>query len=142
MRTTRARRGSPRIQPISEINMTPLIDMSFLLLITFVITFPLVEVGIPVNLPKGARTELTAARKRTITLDLRGNLFLDNAPVTHAQLNTAMAELGRRDPATTILVRADEGIAYGRVVAVMKILNEAKLTRLALVTRTDDGRRP
>ena len=136
------RRALHRSGPISEINMTPLIDLTFLLLITFVITFPLVQLGIPVNLPRGGRKDLPTDNKRTITVDVRGNLFLDNAATTEPRLTSEMKALGRSRPDTTILVRADEGVAYGKVVAVLRILNDANLTRMALVTRGDDRRAP
>jgi biopolymer transport protein TolR len=132
------RRTSSRLQrPIGEINMTPLIDLTFLLLITFVITFPLIQSGIPVNLPRGKAADLPAERRRTITLDLKGNLYLDDRPCTAERLAAEMQELGRRDPDAVVLVRADEGLAYGRVVRILRVLHDAKLARMALVTRPD-----
>jgi biopolymer transport protein TolR len=129
-------------QQISEINMTPLIDLVFLLLITFVITFPLVQQGIPVNLPKGAAKDIPADRKRTITIDRSGALYLDDVRSTAEKIRAEMTEVGRRAPETTVLVRADEAVSYGKVVAVMKILHDARLTRLALVTQADKRTTP
>lgn len=134
-----ARRTSIKpLQEISEINMTPLIDLTFLLLITFIITMPMVEQGIPVNLPKGKAKELDQSETRSITIDGTGGLFLDQAVITLEQLGVEMKALAANDPDTTVLVRADDKLAYGRVVEVMRILSEAQITRMALVT-TPDG---
>lgn len=114
--------------------MTPLIDLTFILLITFIITFPLIQQGIPVNLPRGKAEEVDENRTRTITLDLQGNLYLDRLKTTKEELASDMTELGRADPDITILVRADEGIQYGKLVEVLKILHDAKIARMALIT--------
>lgn len=137
-----ARRTSIRpLQELNEINMTPLIDLTFLLLITFIITMPMVEQGIPVNLPKGKARDLDQTETRSITIDGTGGLFLDQAVITLEQLGAEMKSLAARDPDTTVMVRADDKLAYGRVVEVMRILNEAQITRMALVT-TPDGPAP
>ena len=134
-----ARRTSIKpLQELSEINMTPLIDLTFLLLITFIITMPMLEQGIPVNLPKGKARDLDQQESRSITLDTTGGVFLDNVAVSLDQLGVEMKALAAADPETTILVRADDKLAYGRVVEIMRILNEAQITRMALVT-TPDG---
>ena len=125
------------LQEIKEINMTPLIDLTFLLLITFIITFPLLEQGIPVNLPRGKADDLDQRQMRTITLNLEGQVFLDREPITQEALAAEMNDLGRADPETVVLVRADEKIAYGRLVEILNILREAKIARMALVTSPD-----
>lgn len=122
------------LEQIKEINMTPLIDLTFLLLITFMITFPLLEQGINVNLPRGKATELDEKRSRTITVDAQDNIYLDKQPITKEELASEMTTLGRADPEMVIMVRADEKIAYGRLVEVLKILHDAKIARMALVT--------
>ena len=126
------------LQELNEINMTPLIDLTFLLLITFIITMPMVEQGIPVNLPKGKARELDQSESRSITIDGTGGLFLDQMAVTIEQLGVEMKAAAAADPDTTVMVRADDKLAYGRVVEVMRILSESQITRMALVT-TPDG---
>lgn len=127
------------LEEISEINMTPLIDLTFLLLITFIITMPLIEQGIPIRLPAGEAAEINENETRSISLDGEGNLFLDRVPVTLPELTEEMNILGAAMPNTAVLVRADETLAYGRVVEVLRILNDAKVTRMALVTRPEPG---
>ena len=125
------------LSEISEINMTPLMDLTFILLITFIITFPLIEEGIPVNLPRGRADELNPDQTRTISIALDDRIFLDDAPISGAELAVEMEALGIADPDVTILVRADEDIRYGVLVEVMKILHQARIARMALVTQPE-----
>jgi len=118
--------------------MTPLIDLTFLLLITFIITFPLVEQGVPVNLPVGRANTLDLKQAKTmISLNGRGELFLNDARVTLDEFRGAMQELARTDPTQAILVRADKDIPYGRVMEILRVLHDAHLAKLALVTREE-----
>ena len=125
------------LKEISEINMTPLMDLTFILLITFIITFPLIEQGIPVNLPKGSAADLDNPNTISITIDDKGALYLDDLPVSIDHLAGEMQRTGSLSPDTTVYVRADERIEYGRVAAVMKSLHDANITRMALVTQAD-----
>ena len=126
------------LKQISEINLTPLMDLTFILLITFIITFPLIEQGVPVNLPKGKASDLSPENARTVTLEKEGNIYLDNVPMTIEELSVAMKDIGRASPDVMILVRADERIVYGQVVKVLKCLHDAKIARMALVTEADE----
>ena len=125
------------LSQISEINLTPLMDLTFILLITFIITFPLIEQGIPINLPRGEAEELDPDRMRTITLDVEGRLFLDDEPTDDDELNARMHQLSEAGADVTIMVRADEALAYKRVMEVMRILHGARITRVALVTQAE-----
>ena len=123
-----------RNRQISELNMTPLIDLTFLLLITFIITFPLIEQGIPVRLPKGKSSELDQSNTFSITVNQKGELFLDEVPTGEEALSAELKAKAEADPDVTILVRADEQIAYGKVVSVLRLMHDANITRMALVT--------
>lgn len=126
------------LKEISEINMTPLMDLTFILLITFIITFPLIEQGIPVNLPKGSAADLDNPDTLNITINERGELWLDGDPVSKEILIGEMQRAGELMPDTAVYVRADQSIDYGRVAEVMKILYDAKITRMALVTQAEE----
>ncbi|OQA25027.1 MAG: Biopolymer transport protein ExbD [Verrucomicrobia bacterium ADurb.Bin345] len=125
------------LEQIKEINMTPLIDLTFLLLITFMITFPLLEQGIQVNLPRGKTSDLDEPRSRTITVDAQNRIHLDRQSITREELAAEMNTLGRADPDVVIMVRADERIAYGQLVEILRILHDAKIARMALVTNPE-----
>jgi biopolymer transport protein TolR len=125
------------LEQIREINMTPLIDLTFLLLITFIITFPLIEQGVPVNLPRGKAQDISSQHHRTISVNLQGEIFLDERSISRDDLASEMNALGVADPEAVVLVRADENIAYGKVAEVVRILHDAKIARMALVTRAE-----
>jgi biopolymer transport protein ExbD len=125
------------LSQISDINMTPLMDLTFILLITFIITFPLIEQGIAINLPKGKAADMMETQTRSISLNLAHQLYLDDVPVSQDELRASMAEIGTSDPNTAIYVRADRKLPYGDVVEIMKILHDANITKMALVTEAE-----
>jgi biopolymer transport protein TolR len=110
-------------------------DLTFILLITFIITFPLMEQGVPVNLPQGQANHLEPESSRAITINAQGEVFIDDGRVTFDALPERLQKIARMEPNVTILVRADKSISYGEVIKVVKALHDAKLTRLALVTQ-------
>lgn len=134
---SRRRTSLVSLTQISDINMTPLMDLTFILLITFIITFPLIEQGIAINLPKGKAADMQDAVSRSISLNLEKQLYLDDVPVSKDELLAAMSEIGLNEPDTTIYVRADRKLDYGQVVDIMRVLHEANITRMALVTEAD-----
>ena len=125
------------LNQISDINMTPLMDLTFILLITFIITFPLIEQGIAINLPKGKAADMMESKTRSISLNLAKQLYLDDVPVSKDELRASMADIGTSEPNTTIYVRADRKLPYGDVVEIMKILHDANITKMALVTEAN-----
>jgi len=133
----------PRRTPItslkrmSEINLTPLMDLTFLLLITFIITFPLIEHGIEVKLPPGETKDIRASEGQTISVDQTGALYLNDAEITLPKLTETLKAVARTEPDVTIFVRADERLYYGKVVEVLKSLHDAKISKMALVTRAE-----
>ena len=134
-----ARRTSlTSLKQISEINMTPLMDLTFILLITFIITFPLIEQGISINLPKGKASDMQDQVSRTISLNIRNELYLDDIPISQEELVAAMTDVGASEPNTTVYVRADRKLPYGDVVEIMRILHDADITRMALVTAAEE----
>ena len=97
------------LNQISDINMTPLMDLTFILLITFIITFPLIEQGVTIQLPKGEAGELPEVVSRSISLNGMNQLYLDDVPVSRAELELALVDISSMAPDSTVFVRADEG---------------------------------
>ncbi|MDZ4198498.1 MAG: biopolymer transporter ExbD [Kiritimatiellia bacterium] len=126
------------LNQIREINLTPLIDLTFILLITFIITFPLIEQGIPVDLPRGKAQDLKDRQSRSITVDKAGVVFLDLRPVTLTELEKEMTELAASDPEAVVMVRGDQSLVYGKMVEVLRLLQRAKIARMALVTQAEE----
>lgn len=133
----RRRRRGGTTQRISDVNMTPLIDLTFLLLICFLVTMPLMENGIAVKLPHGKAEKLEPKKTQHVTVDAAGKIFLNNKPMSLAELEKVLIGLVSKDPNASVLVRGDERLDYGKVVQVMKVLYKAKVTRMALVTQAD-----
>ena len=132
------RRGRGRRAPMSEINVTPLVDVMLVLLIIFMVTAPLLVAGVPVDLPKNRAQPLDQQSKPVqLSIDAKGAIFIDDAPVTPAALPARLAQIaaqpeppeGRR-----IYLRADKNLDYGQVMQVMGELNRAGLNRVALVS--------
>lgn len=129
----RERRRQP-LTRLSEIQMTSLMDLSFLLLITFIITYPTLEQGINVKLPRGEAARIDQVKSQNVTIDLQGHVFLNNRAITLAELERQLTELVARDSQTSVLVRGDERIEYGQIVKVLRVLHNSRVTRMALVT--------
>jgi len=133
----RRQRESP--QRLSDVNMTPLIDLTFLLLITFIITFPLLENGIQVKLPVGKADPLPDKKPQHVTLDASGTIFLNGGrrPVSLDELEAGLRDAALKNPELAVLIRGDEKLEYAKVIGVMKVLYKLKITRMALVTQAD-----
>ncbi len=130
----RRRAAITSLHQMKEINVVPMIDVMMFLLVVFIITMPLIENGIPVNLPQGKAKSVDQKKSRQITIRLDGSLYFDRTPVTKDQLTVQIRAIAAESPETAILVRGDEGIAYGKIMEVMRILNDAKIAKLALAT--------
>lgn len=130
-------RSRSNLEQISEINLTPLMDLTFILLITFIITFPLIEQGIPLDLPKSDADPIDDPTTRTISVDKAGAFYLDDIAITPGDLAIRMRDLKTSLPDATVLVRADEALRYGKVMEVVKILHDAKISRMGLVTEAE-----
>ena len=122
---------------MGEINLTPLMDLTFILLITFIITFPLIEQGITVDLPKADADDLAPEMPQTVTIDKKGTIYFNEIRVTVDELNRQLGLLVERSPDAMVMVRADEGIRYGNVVSVLKALHGARVSRMALITQAE-----
>jgi biopolymer transport protein TolR len=136
----RRRRGRRRAYtPMSEINVTPFVDVMLVLLIVFMVTAPLLTVGVPVDLP---RTQAQPINEPTeplvITVDKDGSIYIQETEVAFEDLVTRLNAITERSPDTRIFVRGDREIAYGRVMRVMGRLNGAGFEKVALVTEQDD----
>lgn len=134
MRRRRIRKAPGQI---SGIDLTPLMDLSFLLLVTFVITFPLVEQHIRVNLPVGKAEASKIHDSRSVTVDAKGIIYLDEAPCSLSELGERMETAAKQNPEVTVMVRGDEALQYGKITQVLKTLKDAGITRTALVTREE-----
>jgi biopolymer transport protein TolR len=120
--------------PMSEINVTPLVDVMLVLVVIFIITAPLLASSIRLDLPKAEGTQAgDAPRFVTVVLDKAGQVFLNDKPVAPAQLADQLGAAAKQNPDTEIQLRADQGVPYGKVVEVMGVAHKAGLTRIGFV---------
>jgi biopolymer transport protein TolR len=135
----RGRRGS-RHGAISEINVTPLVDVMLVLLIVFMVAAPLMTVGVPVELPK---TEAKAINPSPdplyVSVQADGKLYLQESEITLEELAPKLLGLAKNGNQEQIQVRGDTAASYGRVAEVLGTLNSAGYTKIGLVTLTRDG---
>ena len=136
-------RGRGRRAPMSEINVTPMVDVMLVLLIIFMVTAPLLVAGVPVDLPESRAQALDQqAAPVQIVLDRQGNIFIDDVAVSAAALSARLAEIANQpEPpeGRRIYLRADKHLDYGQVMGVMGELNRAGLNRVALVSVGGDA---
>ena len=121
-------------RPMSDINVTPLVDVMLVLVVILIITAPLMASSLRLDLPRaeGARPQ-DAPKFVTVGMDAHGGLFLDDKPVTPAQLAQALSEAAKRSPETEVQLRADQSVPYGKVVEVMGAAQKAGLSRVGFV---------
>jgi biopolymer transport protein TolR len=122
---------------MAEINVTPLVDVMLVLLIIFMVTAPLLKAGVPVQLPESrARALSESARQLTVTLDRNGAAYLNGNRLARGQLAAGLSAVrpGPDGKLPLVTLRADRGLDYGRVMAVMGELNRAGFNAISLVT--------
>jgi biopolymer transport protein TolR len=137
-RGTRRRRRSRRARPMSEINVTPFVDVMLVLLIVFMVAAPLLTVGVPVELPRTAASPLTAPQEEplTITVTAEGGVAIQETAVEAGALIPRLRAIAGERESARVFLRADGGVPYARVVEVMGALNAAGFTNIGLVTDT------
>ena len=124
---------------MSEINVTPFVDVMLVLLIVFMVTAPLLTVGIPVDLPKVKASALTDQKDPIeITLKLDGTVFLGESLVEVENLIPRLNAITNLNTEARIYVRGDRVVAYGRVMEIMSIINSAGYVKVALVAQNPE----
>ena len=122
--------------PVSDINVTPLVDVMLVLLIIFMVAAPLMTVGVPVQLPKTAAPKVSQPTQPVVvTIDEQGQPFLDKEPLTAEAMMPRLRELASADPTQVVLVRGDRAVPYGRIVEVMGQINAAGFTKVSLIAQ-------
>jgi biopolymer transport protein TolR len=129
-----------RYKPLSEINVTPFVDVMLVLLIVFMVAAPLLTVGVPVDLPKTEAAQINEqVEPLTITVDGQGRVFIQESEVAADQLVPRLIAIQRNKADQRIFVRGDKGISYGRVMEVMGLVSSAGFDRVALIAEIPEG---
>ncbi len=120
---------------LAEINVTPLVDVMLVLLIIFMVSAPMMTRGIEVGLPEALSGEPIDETRLTVTVDSKGQFFLEGHPVVDAMLVEEVKRRGGDRPGVAVYLQGDAGVSYGRVLTAMDALRVGGIERVALVTR-------
>ena len=124
-----------RIRPMAEINVTPFVDVMLVLLIVFMVTAPLLTVGVPVDLPKTRAQALGQDREPlSVTIRKGGGIYVQNTPVSDGDLVPKLSAISGNGYDQRIYVRGDRSVDYGRIMEVMAMISAAGFTHIGLVT--------
>jgi biopolymer transport protein TolR len=130
-------------QPMSDINVTPLVDVMLVLVVIFIITAPLLASAIRLDLPKtDAAKAVETPKFVTLVVDKAGQTFLNDKPLPLDELARQLAQTAGQNPDTEVQLRADEAVPYGKVVAVMGVAQKAGLNRIGFVADPLPAARP
>jgi len=126
--------GNSQPRLLSEINVTPFIDVMLVLLIIFMVTAPLMMVGVPLKLPKATAQAIAPSHHPVvISLDKDQHLFIGEQPVAQDGLGAQLSQMSKADPEMIVYVRADKEVSYGLIMDLLAKLGAAGVSRLSLI---------
>ncbi len=132
--------GSMRYRPMAEINVTPLVDVMLVLLVVFMVTAPLLTVGVPVELPQTQAPAINEPKEPTVvTVTKDGVIFIQETSVPIDTLVDKLQAITGSNPDAILYVRGDKDINYGRVLEVMSLISSAGFRKVSLVAETPRG---
>ena len=119
-----------------EINVTPMLDLAYVLLVVFILMTTASVQGITVNLPKASDTpSLAKPQTKAITITADGTIFLDTYPVSMEQLTTSLQQYKAVNPALPVVIKGDAAVQYAKIVEVLALLGKLDITQIGLVTQ-------
>ena len=135
----RGRRG--KRAPMSEINVTPMVDVMLVLLIIFMVAAPLLQVGVPVQLPESKGRQLAAKKQDplVITVQANGDVFIGETQVALEEVADKLKGIAKNGYDDTIFVKGDKGASYGNVLKVMGRIVEGGFTKVSFVSELEQG---
>ena len=123
-------------EPYSDINITPMLDLAYVLLVIFIIMTTATVQGIRVNLPKATATpSLAKPQTKAVTVAADGTIYLDTYPVTMDELETRLRQYKSANPALPVVIKGDAAVQYEKVIQVLDLMSRLEITQLGLVTQ-------
>ncbi len=124
------------VEVYDQINITPMLDLAYVLLVIFIIMTTASVQGIKVNLPKAsAQPSLGESKTKAVTITADGTVYLDTVPVSMAQLETLLGQYKAATPDLPVIIKADATLQYQKVVEVLDLMGRLQITQLGLVTQ-------
>lgn len=134
------RRPAGRYRPMSEINVTPLVDVMLVLLVVFMVAAPLLTIGVPVDLPQTQAPPITDPKEPlVITINGSGQIFIHDTEIPTQSLVARLEAITGNNPEALLYVRADKAIDYGRVLEVMSLVSAAGFHKVSLIAQPPRG---
>jgi biopolymer transport protein ExbD len=126
--------GEERYAPLAEINVTPMVDVMLVLLVIFMVTAPLLTVGVPLDLPKSRATTITEPKKPVIiSLNHEGEVFIGNERIAPDELESRLVALAAEDPNRMVYIRSDRTNTYAQLMDTLGEVNHAGFSKVSLV---------
>jgi biopolymer transport protein ExbD len=126
--------GEDRYAPLAEINVTPMVDVMLVLLVIFMVTAPLLSVGVPLDLPKSHAAALTEPKKPVVvSLNHEGEVFIGDERVDADELEPRLAALAVEDPTRIVYVRSDKTNTYAQLMDTLGLVNQAGFSKVSLI---------
>ena len=130
------RRVNYEQEVLDEINVTPLLDLAWTLLVVFIIAVTASVQGIKINLPKASNTpSLVKPKTKAVSIDGAGQVYLDAYPVTMDELSTRLGQYKAADPDLPVVIKGDEKIYYQKVIDILNVCQELEINQIGLVTQ-------
>ena len=136
-------RPGSRYRPMADINVTPLVDVMLVLLVVFMVTAPLLTVGVPVDLPQTQAPPINEPKEPTvITVNKEGDIYIQDGVVAEDGLVAKLQAVTNSNPDAVLYVRGDKDINYGKVLEVMSLISNAGFHKVSLVAEAPKGGTP
>jgi biopolymer transport protein ExbD len=133
--------GEDRYQPLAEINVTPMVDVMLVLLVIFMVTAPLLTVGVPIDLPKTTAAPISDPKPPVIlSLNRSGEVFIGDERIEPGDLANRLSGLAAEDPARIVYVRGDQTISYAQLMETLSLVNRAGFAKVSLVAEAAGSR--
>ena len=143
LKMTSGRPSRRRSKPISEINVTPFVDVMLVLLVIFMITAPLLTVGVHVDLPETKASTIRGSDEPlAVSVDKDGTVYIQDSETPVNSIAAKLRAISSNNSDIRIFVRGDAGVNYGRVMEIMGVINAAGFRKVALIARQPGSRKP